>query len=943
MKKLILLFALLVSLLPAAAVPPLDEAFPMTQSDGSVIMVKLFGEWRTEFYITTDGQVLVRDKNKDLCYARLEDGKLVSTGLMAHEKELRTQEERDFVVRNTLTPSLAATTVTPMHPATGRHAPRRVIQASTSDGLGQYGVRSLGAVPSLGEVVIPVIMVEFSDVKFQSYSTIEKMNRFYNEEGYADESGCVGSVRDYFIAQSGGLFRPRFEVVSKLSLSRTAAYYGNNDNTRGYVEVVRDAMAAATRLGVKWTNYVQDGAVPLVAVLYAGEGEATGGGDDTLWPCEYDVNTTMSGVHVNSLFIGNEMAHDGTIMGMGTFCHEFGHALGLPDFYVTDYGHNATTMGRWDIMCSGSYLPDSHARAPIGYTAYERSYMGWLDIPELTEADNIVLGPYGSEDMPHAVLIRSNRDEREYFILEHRAPGTWYPSSFGSGLFVSHVTYDASAWRYNNLNNNADYLRMTYLSASGSKSGGNASELFPGTSNAKTSITTTTTPALALSNGSRLDKPVYNITREKDGTVSFSYLDPDFVGRTVGDVVEAGGISYRFVTKAQVEVKPREDGSAYSGDLTIPEAYVDNTHRYTVAGVGSEAFADCPQLTSLTLPTTLRSVAPDAFRRSPALQSVSISGENDRFVTLDGVLYTNSIMVTDPGTAVTPVVEDNVFDFASNPWNLDVATNSLKIDGGLLDEDLIVGRVTMTATTQDADEKTLVYMLSSGGSTELRLKKGSDVTFTVPEDTRITRIDFPANGWTATPSVGTMDGTAWTGQAESVKFDITANSRLTTLHVTTVSRRDFKEAALLYYPAARTGTFTVTPGVSRIGDYAFEGTALTAVVLPDSLLTLGADALSSAALRSITARRATPAVAEDDPFTLVDKHACTLIVPDGSADAYRSAPYWAAFFDPDGISEGLPLVNRHPSTIYDLQGRRLTREPQLGVFIRDGKKVVKSR
>ena len=911
----------------------------MSQSDGTTIMVKLYGEWRTEFYVTTDGQVLVRDANKDLCYARLEEGKLVSTGLMAHEKALRTQEENDFVSRNTLTPRMAASTVEPMHPATANRAPRRTIMASTDDGLGAYGQRSLGAVPSLGDVVIPVIMAEFSDVKFQSYSTIEKMTRFYNEEGYADEAGCKGSVRDYFIAQSGGMFRPRFEVVGKVTLSKTAAHYGSNDNARGYVEVVRDAMAAATRLGVKFSDYVQEGGVPLVAVLYAGEGEATGGGDDTLWPCEYDVNTTMSGVHVNSLFIGNEMAHDGTIMGMGTFCHEFGHALGLPDFYVTDYGHDAVTMGRWSIMCSGSYLPDSHARAPIGYTAYERSYMGWLDIPELTEADNISLAPFGTENSPSAVLIRSNRDEREYFILEHRAPGTWYPNSFGSGLFVTHVTYDAGSWRYNNLNNNKDYLRFTYLSATGSKQGGTAAELFPGTSGVQTSITTSSTPAMTLSNGTRLNKPVYNIKREPDGTVSFSYLDPDFVGRTIGDLVEADGISYRFVTKAQVEVKAKEGGQ-YSGVVTIPDAYVEGTHHYTVSGVGSEAFANCPSLTAVSLPATLKNISSDAFRHSPALQSVTLEGENDKFVTMDGILFTNSLMITDPGTAVTPLVEDNLFDFLNNPWNLEKAPNNLKIDGGLLDDDLIVGRVTMTATTQDSNEKTLVYMLSTGESTsELRLKKGADITFSVPEDTRITRIDFPASGWTATPSDGTMDGSAWVGQSQSVKFDITANSRLTQLNVTTVSRRDFKEAALLYYPAARTGSYTVPTGVSRIGDYAFEESQLTSIVLSDSLLTLGQDALSSPYFRSITARRANPAVAEYDPFTLTDKKACSLIVPEGSTDAYRAANFWNAFFDPDGIYS--TFVPRPSSLTYDLQGRRCATTKGKGVYIMDGKKVLR--
>ncbi|MBR1732248.1 MAG: hypothetical protein IJ729_00675 [Alloprevotella sp.] len=43
----------------------------------------------------------------------------------------------------------------------------------------------------------------------------------------------------------------------------------------------------------------------------------------------------------------------------------------------------------------------------------------------------------------------------------------------------------------------------------------------------------------------------------------------------------------------------------------------------------------------------------------------------------------------------------------------------------------------------------------------------------------------------------------------------------------------------------------------------------------------------------------------------------------------------------DGISS--PLVTRHPSTTFDLQGRRLKQEPQQGVFIRDGKKVIRSK
>jgi hypothetical protein len=46
--------------------------------------------------------------------------------------------------------------------------------------------------------------------------------------------------------------------------------------------------------------------------------------------------------------------------------------------------------------------------------------------------------------------------------------------------------------------------------------------------------------------------------------------------------------------------------------------------------------------------------------------------------------------------------------------------------------------------------------------------------------------------------------------------------------------------------------------------------------------------------------------------------------------------------DPDGVRDlNLSTLNAKPSTLYDLSGRRVQQTPQRGVFIRDGKKVVK--
>ena len=46
--------------------------------------------------------------------------------------------------------------------------------------------------------------------------------------------------------------------------------------------------------------------------------------------------------------------------GLGVFAHEFGHDLGLPDFYDTNAGENSTAF--WTLMSSGSWQQPRHRR-----------------------------------------------------------------------------------------------------------------------------------------------------------------------------------------------------------------------------------------------------------------------------------------------------------------------------------------------------------------------------------------------------------------------------------------------------------------------------------------------------------------------------------------------------------------------------------------------------
>ena len=356
----------------------------------------------------------------------------------------------------------------------------RVTASSTPDGLGEYGRMSMGAVPSIGEYTIPVVMVQFSDQKFMESTTVEKMTRFYNEEGYSDETSCKGSVRDYFIAQSGGRFVPTFDVVGVVTLSTSYKSYGEDKgNRKDYYlsDLPGDVISTAIlQLGTDFSKYVvpasdanhRDG-VPLLCILYAGKGQATEGdsGDnsDLIWPCEWDVNQSFNNVHFNSVFVGNELYTGGQeLMGMGTFCHEFGHALGLPDFYVTNYSYSDdSAFGNWSVMDRGCYF--SNGRAPVGYTAYERSYMGWLELKEFGRAEEVTLqSPTGTFENSAYIMRHSNT---ETFIFENRQPSTWYPAILGRGLLVTRIAYDRSEWSRNTLNNIQDMKRACVLTANG--------------------------------------------------------------------------------------------------------------------------------------------------------------------------------------------------------------------------------------------------------------------------------------------------------------------------------------------------------------------------------------------------------------------------------------------------------------------------------------------
>ena len=411
------------------------------------------------------------------------------------------------------------------------------------------GRRNVGEVGGIvGQKKGLVIMVNFSDVSFQTAHDNALYKRIANEKGFSYGS-FKGSVRDYFYDQSQGKFELTFDVVGPVTVSRTQEYYGSNDsddNDLHAAELVIEALCLADG-EVNYADYDWDGdgVVEQVYVVYAGKGEADGGDASTIWPHEWTLSSAnyygdgngaqyLDGVKIDTYACGGELNGSNDIAGIGTMCHEFSHCLGYPDFYDTDYS-GGQGMGYWDLMDGGSY--NANGYQPAGYTSYERWVAGWETPTELLYTQS-VSNMEALQKGGGSYIIYNSGTNNEYFLLENRQKTGWDTSLPGAGLLILHVDYDTTVWGRNQPNDDPSHQRMTWIAAdnnyqysyiNGSKSysfSGMASDTYPYGNN--NSFSKNSTPAATLYNNNAdgtkyLDSSVENITQNSDGTVSFQF------------------------------------------------------------------------------------------------------------------------------------------------------------------------------------------------------------------------------------------------------------------------------------------------------------------------------------------------------------------------------------------------------------------------------------
>ena len=355
-------------------------------------------------------------------------------------------------------------------------------------------------VPRTGNIRIPVLLVNFKDLSFTLDNPVAQFDDLFNGNGGSNPN-ATGSVRTYYEASSNGLLILQYDVYGPFNLSQDMAYYGaNKTNSSGVTtnhnirakELVTEAAQLAVNNGVDFSMYDNDndGAIDNLSIVVAGYNEAEGGKEETIWP-HYSIiqnSKSYNGKYLSGYLMISEYRSSGGKMqaGIGTYCHEFGHALGLPDLYDTE--NDNYTVGYWDIMCSGSYNNDGST--PPSYTAFERFVMGWLTPEQISTSGMRTLEPIETSNKAYLMADRTHNMNAlspiptEYFLIENRQCVGWDAGKealVAPGLFISHITFNQTTWDYNTFNAQRP-LGFDMVSAGFDKpSQSSAADIFPGT------------------------------------------------------------------------------------------------------------------------------------------------------------------------------------------------------------------------------------------------------------------------------------------------------------------------------------------------------------------------------------------------------------------------------------------------------------------------------
>ncbi|MEI7663591.1 MAG: M6 family metalloprotease domain-containing protein, partial [Bacteroidota bacterium] len=450
----------------------------------------------------------------------MKDGRVGFSGVAAHDPGRRAPGESAFL--GSIQPGLfySKAQVKEMRAfLSGSHAPN-----ATAGGFPTTGIRAH-----------LMILANFNNTTTTYTQT--NFNNLMNQVNY----NSTGSFRDYYLEVSYGLLTVNTTVTVWVTLPHPHDYYGPQSMWGNFAY---DAVVAADQqAGVNYALYDNDGdgVVDGVCIAHQGRGQEESGNTNDIWSHSWDLSSagyttaqcTFDGVEVLDYTTIPEKGSSTTMSSIGVMCHEFGHNLGAPDFYDTDYstGGQYDGTGGWDIMAGGSWNGSPAGSRPAHHNAWTKNFYTWTTPTVLTTQQTVLLRR--AETYTDAVRYNTTTPN-EYFLCENRQQTGFDADLPGHGMIIYHVdgSYISAHSVANDINATSHQGLFPMSAISSTPNGIMTSSVsninstgcpWPGTSN-KTTFTDATTPNSKSWAAANTAKPLINIaenTSTKEVTFCF--------------------------------------------------------------------------------------------------------------------------------------------------------------------------------------------------------------------------------------------------------------------------------------------------------------------------------------------------------------------------------------------------------------------------------------
>ncbi len=398
---------------------------------------------------------------------------------------------------------------------------------------GQLKASQLEApVPSTGDINVLLLLVEFSN---QTHTrSKEEIASLFNEPGDETQAG----FKTFYQQASHGKLNVNIDVAGWYNCNEATTNFSDSKGMYLTGNLIRKAVDLAEADGVDFSKYDNDGdgKVDALMVMHAGLGADHSSETKYIWPHSWSLSETVNkavtydGVRIDHYVAACEMRqYDGQMKGagIGTFVHEFGHALGLPDLY--DGTGKSSGLGHWAMMSAGSWLDRGYY--PGNFCAWSRVELGWETPQKITATDYGDYELMAATSTANQVVQIETTDAAEYFLLENRQKEFNDQKQPATGLAVYHINRDKIS-KDRGVNDDRDLPGIRLLEADFSKSAGlyggddrgSYRDLFPGPSNSM-AIGAFTTPDTKLFNGGFSGVEVTQIEHQ-NSLITFSLVAP---------------------------------------------------------------------------------------------------------------------------------------------------------------------------------------------------------------------------------------------------------------------------------------------------------------------------------------------------------------------------------------------------------------------------------